>query len=366
MMKHISVFINSVCVFVYEAVESLVQPNLHKAVFFLHSWFVLSLFSARCLYYVLYTSVWDIPDAYIHMVLFFTVLGIVKDLWAHVLEKIAGLPLFKRYVASYNTHKEEIDLFWQTNFRWLPWVFAIGYVLAGLFIYSLFVAELLRYKMEMDDHFLLSLVSDELDPVKPVSLDCVLPGVQALAGVGVGHLTARSAALVYCPSPLEAKIGDTIKGVVDGAKKNGVKGVICLCMGLAGAKLGLVDEGYGNHADPWVQWYEKMRGRPPCKDNASFHTFRNLLAGEVQDGTMDLERFKDERGLVSLKQMREVCRTDPKYRAEIMRMGPLAQAPLLGDGKLVVDWAKDIGKATAADAGGPFRSWAARGLGRGK
>ena len=72
MMNRLSVFINAVCVFVYEAVESLVQPNLHKAVFFLHSWFVLSLFSARCFYYVLYTSVWDIPEAYIHMVLFFT------------------------------------------------------------------------------------------------------------------------------------------------------------------------------------------------------------------------------------------------------------------------------------------------------
>ena len=354
----------------YEAVESAVQPNLHKAVFFLHSRFVLSLFLLRCVYYVLYTSFWDIPETYVRMVLIFTMLGIVQDLWMCVLEKVAGLPMCQRYVASYNTHKEEIQQFWQTNFRWIPWVFGLGYGLAGVFIYFLAVEDMARFAMESHQNYWRCLMLEERVPIKPVSLYCVLPGVQALAGVGVGHFTARSTALVFCASPMEAKIGSMGKGAYDWVKKySGLVGAIlvggtgAIC---SGATLSALELGYVNHEDPSVQWYEKMRGRPPCKDDTSYAAFRGFLAGDVRNGSMDIERFKDAQGLVDIEQMRQVCQTDPKYRAEVMRMGPFAQGMFLGDGQLAVDWAKDIGRATAADAGGPFRSWAARGIGPGK
>ena len=354
----------------YEAVESVVQPNLHKAVFFLHSWFVLGLFLLRCVYYVSYTSFWDIPETYVRMVLIFTMFGIVKDLWKCFLEKVAGLPLFKRYVASYDEHKEEIQHFWRTHFRWIPWVFGLGYGLAGVFICFLAVEDMARFVIESDLNHYRYLMLEERVQVEPVSLYCVLPGVQALAGVGVGHFTARSTALVFCASPMEAKVGSMGKGAYDWVQKYG--GLVgALLVGGTGAlcsayKIIEIDSGLNDHSDPSTQRYQRMLGRPAFKDDNSYAVFRGFLAGDVQDGTMDLERFKDERGLVSIKQMRQVCQTDPKYRAEVMRMGPFAQGILLGDGKLVVDLAKDIGKATATETGGPFRSWAARGIGPGK
>ena len=338
----------------YNAVESFVQPHVHKAVFFMHSWPVCIIFFARCLYYVSYTSLWDIPDAYVHLVLFLTLYGMVKELWNRFVEKVADVPLLKRYRTVYGKHQEEMDVFWKTEFPWLRWVCGVGYVLAVVFILYLFNAELSRFIQESCGVAIL-----KPETLTPVSVDCVWPGVQALGVVSAGHLTARSAILVlYCPSPAEAKIGDAAKGLLDGFKKMCYGGASFLW---AGTLLGCETGGFNPQEFPQKQ-YNALRGRPAFESQWDFFKYTNYLKYLIQTGQIDGSLIESPPGHISSKLM--------KHHSSTTWHPILDERLSLADKMLLYDMDEEEVRKKSRIAMDEARrsnwSWAARGFGFGK